>query len=133
MKLPIPDLIVFIVLTFGNVSLGVSFFFRNKTSDQFTSGGGLGHILAYNYLEICFRAWARITSICCNFDAVLSLILCALFIIWTSLSSIVSSSENLWTFKSPFHCNLTIIFGTLIIFIVGFLSTKLFPGKSVTK
>jgi len=40
MKLPIPDLIVFIVLTFGNVILGVSFFIRNKTSDQFTSRGG---------------------------------------------------------------------------------------------
>jgi SSS family solute:Na+ symporter len=40
MKLTILDLIVFIVLTFGNVIFGASFFFKNKTSDQFTSGGG---------------------------------------------------------------------------------------------
>ncbi|WP_423127076.1 sodium:solute symporter [Gaoshiqia sp. Z1-71] len=40
MKLPLPDLIVFIVLVIGNVIFGSSFFFRNKTSDQFTSGGG---------------------------------------------------------------------------------------------
>ena len=40
MKLSILDLIVFIVLTFGNVIFGVSFFFKNKTSAQFTSGGG---------------------------------------------------------------------------------------------
>ncbi|MFA5814432.1 MAG: sodium:solute symporter [Bacteroidales bacterium] len=40
MKLPILDLIVFIVLTFGNVIIGASFFFKNKTSDQFTAGGG---------------------------------------------------------------------------------------------
>ncbi|MDP2338306.1 MAG: sodium:solute symporter [Bacteroidota bacterium] len=40
MKLPVLDLIVFVVLTFGNVIFGASFFFKNKTSSQFTSGGG---------------------------------------------------------------------------------------------
>lgn len=40
MKLSILDLIVFIVLTFGNVIFGASFFFKNKTASQFTSGGG---------------------------------------------------------------------------------------------
>ncbi|MGE4587853.1 MAG: sodium:solute symporter [Mangrovibacterium sp.] len=40
MKLPLLDLIVFIVLIIGNVLFGASFFFRNKTSSQFTSGGG---------------------------------------------------------------------------------------------
>jgi SSS family solute:Na+ symporter len=40
MKLPLLDLIVFVALTFGNVIFGSSFFFKNKTSDQFTSGGG---------------------------------------------------------------------------------------------
>lgn len=40
MKLPFPDLLVFVLLTFGNVLLGASFFFKNKTADQFTKGGG---------------------------------------------------------------------------------------------
>ena len=40
MKLPVIDLIVFIIITFGNVIFGASFFLRNKTTDQFTSGGG---------------------------------------------------------------------------------------------
>ena len=40
MKLPVADLIVFIIITLGNVIFGASFFLRNKTSDQFTSGGG---------------------------------------------------------------------------------------------
>ncbi|MEI6141064.1 MAG: hypothetical protein WCP85_17480 [Mariniphaga sp.] len=40
MKLPLLDLIVFVVLTFGNVIFGASFFLKNKTSDQFTKGGG---------------------------------------------------------------------------------------------
>jgi SSS family solute:Na+ symporter len=39
MKLPILDLIVFFILTLGNIILGASFYFRNKTPDQFTSGG----------------------------------------------------------------------------------------------
>lgn len=40
MKLPITDLIVFIIITVGNVIFGASFFLRNKTSSQFTTGGG---------------------------------------------------------------------------------------------
>jgi SSS family solute:Na+ symporter len=39
MKLPLPDLIVFLALTAGNIILGASFYLNNKTSDQFTSGG----------------------------------------------------------------------------------------------
>ena len=39
MKLSLLDAIVFFVLMSGNIIIGVSFFFRNKTSDQFTSGG----------------------------------------------------------------------------------------------
>jgi len=40
MNLPVFDVIVFIIITLGNVIFGASFYFRNKTSDQFTSGGG---------------------------------------------------------------------------------------------
>ena len=40
MNLPIFDVVVFIIITFGNVLFGASFYFRNKTSTQFTSGGG---------------------------------------------------------------------------------------------
>jgi len=40
MKLPVIDLIVFFIITIGNVLFGASFYFKNKTSSQFTSGGG---------------------------------------------------------------------------------------------
>ena len=40
MKLSLLDAIVFFILVFGNVAFGASFFFRNKTSVQFTTGGG---------------------------------------------------------------------------------------------
>jgi SSS family solute:Na+ symporter len=39
MKLPLLDSIVFFALTLGNIILGASFYFRNKTTDQFTAGG----------------------------------------------------------------------------------------------
>src|SRR4030042_4507618 len=39
MKLPLLDSIVFFSLTLGNIILGASFYFRNKTTDQFTAGG----------------------------------------------------------------------------------------------
>lgn len=40
MKLPLLDVIVFFLLVFGNVAFGAAFFFRNKTSSQFTKGSG---------------------------------------------------------------------------------------------
>jgi SSS family solute:Na+ symporter len=39
MNLSFLDAVVFFILVFGNVVLGASFYFRNKTSDQFTTGG----------------------------------------------------------------------------------------------
>ena len=38
---------------------------------------------------------------------------------WMSLSPIIL--EEGVAFRSPFHANLTIVFGTLVIFLVGFL------------
>jgi len=64
-----------------------------------------------------------------NIDAVVGVIIGALVIIWMSLSPLYFNSENLLAFKSPFHSNLTIVFGTLVIFLVGFISLKLFSGK----
>ena len=40
MKLPLPDLIVFLVYMAGIVLFGSSFYRKNKNSGQFTSGGG---------------------------------------------------------------------------------------------
>jgi solute:Na+ symporter, SSS family len=64
-----------------------------------------------------------------RFDAVVGVIAGVLVIIWMSLSPLYFTSENLLAFRSPFHSNLTIVFGTTIIFLTGFLSLKLFAGK----
>ena len=40
MDLPVIDIIVFLVYMFGIVIFGASFYFRNKSSDAYTTGGG---------------------------------------------------------------------------------------------
>lgn len=64
-----------------------------------------------------------------NIDAAVGVIVGALVIIWMSLSPLYFTEDNLLAFKSPFHSNLTIVIGTLVIFLVGFVVLKLFPGK----
>jgi solute:Na+ symporter, SSS family len=64
-----------------------------------------------------------------NIDAAVGVIIGALVIIWMSLSPLYFTEGNLLAFKSPFHSNLTIVIGTLVIFLVGFIVLKLFPGK----
>lgn len=82
------------------------------------SGGMLGLFL----LAFLTRKVRRI-------DAVIGVIAGVLVIIWMSLSPLYFTGENLIEFRSPFHSNLTIVFGTTVIFLVGFLSLKLLNRK----
>lgn len=66
-----------------------------------------------------------------NIDAAIGVIIGALIIIWMSLSPIYFTEGDLLAFRSPFHTNLTIVFGTLAISLVGFLLAKLFAKKPV--
>ncbi len=66
-----------------------------------------------------------------NIDAAIGVIIGALIIIWMSLSPIYFTEGDLLAFRSPFHTNLTIVFGTLAISLIGFLLAKLFSGKKV--
>lgn len=82
------------------------------------SGGMLGLFLL-GYLSKKVR----------NIDAVIGVIVGAILIIWMSLSPIYFTEGALLKFRSPFHTNLTIVFGTLAISLVGFLLAKLFSRK----
>lgn len=84
------------------------------------SGGMLGLFLL-GYLSKKVR----------NIDAAIGVIIGALLIIWMSLSPIYFTEGNLLAFRSPFHTDLTIVFGTLAISLVGFLLAKLFAKKPV--
>ncbi len=85
------------------------------------SGGMLGLFLL-GYLSRRVR----------NIDAVIGVIVGALVIIWMSLSPLYFTEGKLLNFKSPFHTNLTIVFGTLAISLTGFVLAKLF-SKSIRK
>jgi solute:Na+ symporter, SSS family len=56
-----------------------------------------------------------------NLSAITGVIAGVLVIAWMSLSPILLKSESLQKYASPFHSYLSIVFGTMTIFIVGFL------------
>jgi SSS family solute:Na+ symporter len=85
------------------------------------SGGMLGLFLL-GYLSKNVR----------SIDAAIGVVLGALLIIWMSLSPVYFTSGHLLAFKSPFHANLTVVFGTIVIFLVGFALAKLFSGRNGT-
>ena len=62
-------------------------------------------------------------------DAVIGVVIGVIVIIWMSLSPICFTEGKSLAFRSPFHSNLTIVFGTMTIFLVGFLLTKLIRRK----
>ena len=62
-------------------------------------------------------------------EAIIGVILGVILIVWMSLSPIVFTEGKLTAFRSPFHSNLTIVFGTTIIFLAGFLITSLIRKK----
>ncbi len=61
-----------------------------------------------------------------NKEAVIGVIAGVLVIAWMSLSPVLFTSGELLCFKSTFHANLAIVFGTMTIFLVGFIFAILF-------
>jgi len=66
-----------------------------------------------------------------NIDAFIGVIVGVLIIIWMSLSPLYFTEGKLLAFRSPFHEDLTVVFGTLAITLVGFLLAKFCSGKSL--
>ncbi len=67
-----------------------------------------------------------------NIYAVIGVISGVLVILWMSLSP-VYFTEGAWIqFRSPFHANLTIVIGTTVIFLVGFILSILVSGSRST-
>jgi SSS family solute:Na+ symporter len=59
-----------------------------------------------------------------NIDAAIGVIVGVIVIVWMSLSPLYFTEGNLLKFRSPLHSNLTIVIGTMVIFLVGFLILK---------
>ena len=62
-------------------------------------------------------------------EAITAVIMGVILIIWMSLSPILITEDSMTAFRSPFHANLTIVFGTMTIFLTGFLLTILTRKK----
>jgi len=89
----------------------------------------LASIFSGGMLGLFLLGW--LTDKVRNIDAAIGVILGVLIIIWMSLSPVYFTEGNLLKFRSPFHANLTIVFGTLAIFITGFIVTGLFSKKNI--
>ena len=59
-----------------------------------------------------------------NFDAAVGVIIGVMVIFWMSVSPIWFTRDAWLKFRSPFHANLTIVIGTTVIFLIGFLLSK---------
>src|SRR5690606_37869660 len=102
--------------------------------------------LAFNGVDSTLDAWWALASIFSGgilglfllgymskkvreIDAMIGVVLGVIVIAWMSLSP-VFFTDGLWSsFRSPFHANLTIVFGTTVIFLTGFLLSRLFNRK----
>ncbi|MBN2167497.1 MAG: sodium:solute symporter [Marinilabiliaceae bacterium] len=61
-----------------------------------------------------------------NFEAVVGVTVGVIVILWMSLSPIYFNKGSLIQFKSPLHAYLTIVLGTICIFLIGFVLTARF-------
>jgi SSS family solute:Na+ symporter len=77
------------------------------------SGGMLGLFLL-GYFSRNVRKADALTGVICG----------VLVIVWMSLSPLYFTEGRSLSFRSPFHANLTIVFGTMTIFLVGFLISR---------
>lgn len=99
--------------------------------------------LAFNGVESALDAWWALASIFSGgilglfllgymsknvkeMDALIGVIVGVIVIAWMSLSPVFFTDGSWSEFRSPFHANLTIVFGTTAIFLTGFLLSRLF-------
>jgi solute:Na+ symporter, SSS family len=59
-----------------------------------------------------------------NINAAIGVIVGVFVIFWLSLSPLYFNTGGWLKFRSPFHANLTIVIGTTVIFLVGFILSK---------
>jgi SSS family solute:Na+ symporter len=105
--------------------------------------------LAFNGVESALDAWWALASIFSGgilglfllgymsrnvkeMDAVIGVVLGVIVIAWMSLSPVFFTDGFGTAFRSPFHTNLTIVFGTTAIFLTGFLLSRLFNRSRKT-
>jgi len=117
-------------------------------SASFVTGiAGIGIALALTGVESVLDAWWALASVFSGGmlglfllgflpgktgrkEAAAGVITGVILIAWMSLSPLLLKGDGLLPFSSPFHSNLTIVFGTIVIFLTGFLLGRLKLGGS---
>jgi solute:Na+ symporter, SSS family len=109
---------------------------------------GIGIALAMIQVKSALDAWWMLASIFSggmlglfllgfisrkarNFDAAVGVVVGVLVILWMSLSPLYFKEGACLGFRSPLHANLTIVIGTTVIFLVGFILSKLKHKKKL--
>ncbi len=67
-----------------------------------------------------------------NMEAAIGVVCGVIVIVWMSLSPVLFTEDWIVGFKSPFHANLTIMMGTSVIFLVGFVLSKMLNRSKVS-
>jgi SSS family solute:Na+ symporter len=115
-------------------------------SSFFTGMAGIVIALALVGVESVLDAWWSLASIFSggmlglfllgyiskkarNVDALIGVVIGVIVIIWMSITPVFFTEGNLTLFRNPFHSNLTIVFGTLTIFLTGFLIARIFTYR----
>ena len=130
------DISVFILYLIGIVLFGSSFYRKNKTASAFTLGNNTlpGWVITLSILA----TWWKLASIFSggmlglfllgylvpkikNTAAIIGVVAGVLVIGWMSLSPMIFTEGEMAKYASPFHSYLSIVLGTMTIFIVGFL------------
>ncbi|MEQ8548156.1 MAG: sodium:solute symporter [Cyclobacteriaceae bacterium] len=114
---------------FGVLGIGVALAMINVKSALDTwwslasifSGGMLGLFLLAFFSK-------KATSI----NAAVAVSIGVLVILWMSLSPLIFTNGFMEYLQNPMHTNLTIVIGTSVIFLTGFLLTKKFSARSVS-
>ena len=120
-----PDIAIFIVYLAGIVLFGSSFYRKNKSSASFTLGNKNIPTWVFQcqylpHLSAALVIWhSPDKHICRTGTHLFSAYLYPLPRIW--LSPIFLTSEDLERYASPYHVYLSIVFGTMAIFIAGFI------------
>lgn len=112
-----------------------------------TGAAGTGIALALTGVESVLDAWWALASIFSGgmlglfllgflpvkagrTEAAIGTIIGVIVIAWMSLSPLLPGSGRLSALRNPVHGNLTIVFGTLVIFLTGFLVGRFKAGKN---
>jgi SSS family solute:Na+ symporter len=108
-------------LIFGIIGIGIGLVMINVKS-ALDAWWGLASIFSGGMLGLFLLGYFAQKAK--SFDAAIGVAVGVLVILWLSISPIYFTQGWLIHFKSPLHSNLTIVIGTTVIFLIGFLIAK---------